>query len=529
MKKTLIILITLSIAVVLTACSTEYEQIESSSEFNENVNVCYQIFPISYADSSGDGYGDLRGIAENVSYLSETLNVDCVWLNPFNPSTTYHKYDVTDYYGIDEDFGTMEDFEYFIETLNTQDIKVLMDLVINHSSYHHPWFETSRNDESSEKRDWYTWDDLEDRSAFPSSDGWHAHGGSYYYGSFWDQMPEFNYENQDVRDEMHNIAEFWLDKGIDGFRIDAARHIYDVNQYPRDLNVTNKSVEWFVEFNHYVKQKNEDAFIVGEVWTDNYDYVANFYDGMDSNFNFQFSTDIINALRNGRDNGIIENLLDSHDAYFNVREDFIDSIFITNHDQNRIMSEVGHNTEKAKQAAHILFTLPGISWIYYGEELGMTGEKPDPAIRQPFIWGSENPYNTEGSPTGIRNHRSIQSWDDHNLTLNGVEEQLVDTNSLLNTYRELINIKQNHSVINNGELEAIESNRQLLTYSMNEEDTTYLMVHNLSQNEQSFNIDFEYRIVHQSHRFNHTNDTLTLSPLSSVILDIESGDVVINP
>lgn len=529
MKKILLIISTLSITLALSACTTEYKQVESSPEFNEEANVCYQIFPISYADSSGDGYGDLRGIADNVEYLSETLDVDCVWLNPFNPSTTYHKYDVTDYYDIDEDLGTMEDFEYFMKTLNDNDIYVLMDLVINHSSYHHPWFQESRSDESSDKRDWYSWNDLDDRTAFPSTDGWYAHGDSHYYGSFWDQMPEFNYENQDVRNEMHTIAEFWLEKGVDGFRIDAARHIYDVNQYPRDVNVTSKSTEWFVEFNHYVKSTNPNAFIVGEVWTDNYEYVANFYDGMDSNFNFQFSTDIVDVLKNGRDNELIENLLASHKAYDEVREDYIDSIFITNHDQNRIMSEVSHDIDKAKQAAHILFTLPGISWIYYGEELGMTGVKPDPQIRQPFIWGEDSAYNTIGSPTGARDYNHIQSWDNHNENLEGVKEQLDDNDSLLNTYRELISLKQNHSAIHNGELEAIESNRRLLSYTMSDEHNDYLIVHNLSQLEQSFIFDFTYRIVHQSHRFIDLEQTITMQPLSSIILDIDSGEVVINP
>ena len=508
----------------------QYDIVESSNKFYENVDTCYQIFPISYADSTGDGKGDFMGIVENVEYLSETLGIDCIWLNPFNPSTTYHKYDVTDYYGIDSDFGSMEDFDVFIETMHDHDILVLMDLVINHSSFDNPWFINSRRGEDASKRDWYTWNDLDDRDAFPSTEGWHAYGGSYYYGSFWDRMPEFNYDNPEVREEMHNIAEFWLEKGIDGFRIDAARHIYDQNQYPRGTNIRRESIDWFREFNHYVKQVNPDAFVVGEVWTSDAQYVAGFYEGMDSNFNFRFSEDIITTLQDGRDRGIIENLLDSRSRYSESRDDFIDSVFITNHDQDRIMSELSGDVDKARQAAHILLTMPSIAWIYYGEEIGMTGEKPDPSIRQPFIWDNDGTYSPEGVQSGWD---AIHEWDEHNLELDGVAEQLDDEDSLLNSYIELIQLRREHAPLGaRASLETVDdSDNRLLSYLRSDGESTYLIIHNLSRLDRSFDYNFTYELIHASHPLiTDDNGEITLEPLSTIILDVSDSDqITINP
>ncbi len=487
----------------------------ASTAFQEDVDVCYQIFPISYADSTSDGDGDLMGIVENVEYLSEDLGVDCVWLNPINPSPSYHKYNVRDYYDIDETFGDMDDFETFAETMEEHDIKIVKDLVINHTDFGHIWFRRSREDEG-DMRDWYSWRD-------EPGHNWHEYNGEYYYGSFWDQMPELNFDNPDVRERVYHIAEYWLERGVDGFRIDAARHIYDDHQYPDDVDTTQENVDFFREFNAEIKNIDEDAFIVGEIWSESERYVSQYYEGMDSAFNFKFADEIVGAISNDRDNGAIEGLIDSRNAYEEVREDYIDSVFLSNHDQRRIMNAFQYNEDRAKLAAHVLMTMPGISWIYYGEEIGMSGSGSDPEKRQPFVWETDSPYHAEGVMDG--HHDSIAGWDDHNQDLPGAYEQLEDEDSLLNTYIELIELKQTRDVLGNtSSISALETDSNaFMAYERGGGDDRYLVVHNLNAQERTtpFQAD-SYDIVYTSHDAEIEED-ITMQGRSTVILDVE-GD-----
>lgn len=526
MKKLLLLPLTLLLLGTLAACGGDDtpEMADTSQTLSNDVSTCYQIFPISFADSNDDGYGDLNGITENADYIADTLDVDCVWLNPINPSPSYHKYDVTDYYGIDEQFGTMEDFEAFLDVMHENDILVLTDFVINHTSYDHPLFESARDD--GEYRDWYRWNDFENsEEEYPSMDGWHRHGDSYYYASFWDQMPELNYENEAVREEIKSIATYWLeDIGVDGFRIDAARHIYDKNEYPSGTDVDELNIEWFLEFNDHVKSINEDAIVLSEVWVENSSYIADFYEGMDTTFNFQTATDIIDAVATTRDNDMVENLVEAREAYGEVREDFVDSMFLTNHDQNRIMSQLSENEDKARLAANILFTLPGVSWVYYGEEIGMNGQKPDESIRQPFKWGGDSDYTTEAKPNGIN------AWGDHNTAIDGAMDQLDDEDSLLNHYRELISLKRSDDTLRNGDIvaledsdhgNALESENDVMAYLRTDEDNTYIVIHHLGGSPSTITHSLsDYSVVHSSDDHTENDGSIELQNQASIILKI---------
>jgi len=532
-KKILLLVLALVGMFALAACNGETEPSEdvpqmrdASPHYEDNANVCYQIFPISYADSTGDGHGDFTGIADNVEYLSETLNVDCVWLNPFNPSPSYHKYNVTNYYGIDEQFGTMEDFENFIETMEDHDIDVVMDFVINHTDFNHVWFERSRNDEDDYGQ-WYNWLDQEEYSDWHDRGGWHEHDGRYYYGSFWDQMPELNYQHEPVREEIYNIAEFWIDKGITGFRIDAARHIHDSNQFPRDFDNEQANIDFFKEFNDVVKEIDEEVYIVGEIWSNNHTYVGNYLEGMDSVFNFSFADSLKNAIQNSEHRDVIDDLIEIHNDYSDTREDFIDSVFLTNHDMDRIMSEFNENEGRAKLAARILLTLPGTSWIYYGEELGMTGEGPDPDRRQPFNWGEDNSYNPEGS-TSTNNHDAISAWDNHNQSLDGVDQQLDDPDSILNTFIDMIDLKQNDDTLRHGSLHSASTDiDEIMAYRRVSDDQDYLVIHNMSRNEMTATLDVsDISTIYESHEPVIEDDKVTFEPLSTMIIEIETGSSV---
>jgi len=502
----------------------EYDMVDTSLYFEENVDVCYQIFPISYADSNGDGYGDIKGITENIDYLANTLGVDCIWLNPVQPSPTYHKYDVLDYYGIDAQLGTMEDYQELLDVAEENGIKVLMDLVINHTSYDHPWFINARSSKESDYRDWYIWNDLTDKDLYPSKDGWYFDNGEYYYASFWDRMPELNMDNPDVREEIKNIATFWLEKGVDGFRIDAAKHLYDLNEYPRGTNLLYENRMFFREFNDHIKSVNPDAFMVGEVWSESSSFIGYFYEGMDSTFDFPVSEAILEGLRSGRGSAIIDALEESTVEYGLVREDYIDSFFLTNHDQNRILDELSYDMDKMMLAAQINFTMPGISWIYYGEELGMTGMKPDESIRQPFKWSIDSEYNATGKAGGIAD------WNASNLALDGVEEQLSDSDSLLNLYIELIALKHDNSALSDGMLKLVEyDGSRLLVFIRQSDDQTVLVIHNMSQVAQIFSENIDgYTILYGEEDIEVLNsNSISIDPLETLILEISEMNVVI--
>ncbi|MGS0972860.1 MAG: alpha-amylase family glycosyl hydrolase [Candidatus Izemoplasmataceae bacterium] len=543
MEKIKLVLLSLLLVFTLTACKEEetppvdepdepdmswkieYDMVEVSPYFEENVDVCYQIFPISYADSNGDGYGDIKGITENITYLSETLNVDCIWLNPVNPSPTYHKYDVLDYYGIDTQLGTMEDYEELLNVAEEHGIKVLMDLVVNHTSFDHPWFVNARSSKESDYRDWYIWNDLTDKEKYPSSDGWYFNNGEYYYASFWDRMPELNMDNPEVREEMKNIATFWLEKGVDGFRIDAAKHLYDLNEYPRGTNLLKENRLFFREFNDHIKSVNPDSFMVGEIWSESSSFIGYFYEGMDSTFNFPVAEAIMDGLLGGTSGEIIDTLEESMVEYGAVRDDYIDSFFLTNHDQNRILDTLSYDLDKMMLAAHINFTMPGISWIYYGEELGMTGMKPDESIRQPFKWSEDSVYNASGKTGGIAN------WNTRNVELDGVEEQLLNEESLLNMYIDLITLKKENSALSDGVLRLVEyDGSRLLVFIRESNDQTLLVIHNMSQVAQTFTENIGgFEVVYGLENINIVDqDTMMIDPLETLVIEISDEDVVIS-
>lgn len=531
MKKLVIWLILLTCILLLNACKTKseepepidpnawkvvYDIEETSQDFLDNVHTCYQIFPYAFADSNDDGVGDLNGITENLNYLAETLNVTCVWLNPIHPSPSYHKYDVTDYYSIDQQFGTMSDFEALLSEADRLGIRILMDLVINHTSSQHPMFINSSIGPAATYRDYYVWNDLSDRTKFPDSTGWYQKNSSYYFASFWSEMPELNFDNPKVREEIKNILTFWLNKGVDGFRIDAAKHLYDTKEYPIGTGTLKENTNYFREFNHHVKTLNSDAFVLGEIYTIGSSYVSNYLEGMDSVFNFEFADTVIKALNQNNALSLADKMRVIREDYIEKRTNPIDSLFLSNHDQNRVANQLFFDMDKMKLAAHILLTFPGISWIYYGEELGMSGVKPDENIRQPFKWGDElDQYTVSGDGR-------IGSWDTHNTSLDGMTEQLLDQNSLLQVYIELIALRNTYDFLSKGLVEEFNSPKStVLTYRLVFDDQTYLVIHNFGNILESITHQFiSHDLLYTSNGSTINNDIIELSPYGSMIIQI---------
>ena len=278
-------------------------------------SVGYEIFVRSFYDSNDDGCGDFRGVAEKVDYL-KSLGVNVVWLMPFNKTNSYHGYDVTDYNDVCDDYGTMDDFNYMLDTLHDNGIKVVMDLVVNHTSNQHQWFKDSIK-KSGKYKDYYVWND--GTQAIPSVQTklwtWSAMRGERYYSCFNGNMPDLNYQNKDVWNEVDSIADFWMDKGIDGFRLDAAMHIDDtINSGKLHVDDKEGSVthEWWQHFENHVKEKNPNAFCIGEVWPETAmeSTQAKFFADLDSNFDFYNMSEVKSMV-----NGTQKNIAKSSQSY----------------------------------------------------------------------------------------------------------------------------------------------------------------------------------------------------------------------
>lgn len=514
----LYVLVSIIVLVTLSACASTKVQPISSKYLN--FSTCYNIFPIAFADSDGDGKGDLRGIIEQLDYLNDgdetttsDLGIDCIWLNPIHPSNTYHKYDVIDYYAIDPVFGTKDDFKTLIEEAHKRGIAVIMDFVINHTSSQHEWFIKSKTGDKK-YRDWYRWRDPNDER-YSTLEGWVRAGDQYYFAAFWEQMPELNFENKAVRKEIKMIAKYWLEFGVDGFRIDAAYHIYDAREYPKGTDVLSKNIEWFKEFNAYIKKVNKDAIIISEIWRDSRT-ISHFLPGMDTAFNFDLAASIISSIKSRNVQSLYRTIEQSRSYYENARKDYYDSIFLSNHDQDRVMSQLDNNIDQAKLAAHILFTLPGVSWVYYGEELGMKGRKPDEQIREPFIWKEDR--------TALPNTRWVTSR--YNENTPALETQKDDPDSLFNTYRTLIHLKKNHDVLRNGDYKRLVTPNTIFAFTRSSKDKTYVVIHNFSSQDKNLTLIGQIKsIIYSSHDLNQIdeNHRITLAPYATLIFEI-AGD-----
>ena len=413
-----------------------------------HTGVHYEIFVRSFADSNGDGIGDLNGVTANLDYLQD-LGVSAIWLMPINPSPSYHKYDITDYYGIDPEYGTPDDFRRLVTEAHQRGMAVLIDLVLHHTSIRHPWFREASKGPQNSYWNYYKWltpeqiraQKLDVRDATADSgerNPWHTvRGAAYqerYYGMFWSGMPDLNFDHQPVRDEFFTIARYWLNEmGVDGFRLDAARHLY------RDIE-ESKNAEFWEEFGREVNAAEPSAYTVGEVWT-RPERIAPYFRGLTANFNFDLGLAIEQVVRQEDDTeGLVQFLAHVHNTYAAVNPQFIDALMLSNHDQNRIGSLLKANADRLKVAANLLLTLPGNPYLYYGEEIGMLGLKPDETIREPFLWDIRA---RDRQRTTWRRGRYTTSQ-----TIWPLAAQQTDPDSLFSHYKRLIHVRNGHPVLN---------------------------------------------------------------------------------
>jgi alpha-amylase len=442
--------------------------------------VCYEIFVRSFCDSNGDGIGDLKGIISKLDYLKD-LGIEAIWLTPVHPSPSYHKYDVVDFYEIDPEYGTLEDFKELLKQAHDRNIAVYLDLIVNHTSTLHPWFIEASKGSDNPYRNFYWWMSpekieemgIDKRDTSADSDEvypWHDNpeDTEKFYGMFWKGMPDLNYDSEALRIELSKIIYFWLiDMGVDGFRLDAARHIY-----PPWVEYNNQNFWWY--FDYFVRNIKPDTYTVGEIWA-TADEVAPYFKNLNAAFHFDLSFALQRILLQEKDEDLISKLLENYNLFSEYNTDFIDATMLTNHDQDRIGSVVGNNVDKIKLAASILLTLPGQPYLYYGEEIGMLGTKPDPYIREPFLW-TENADDVDSI-------RWIQSEFSTSQNVVALSRQKFHPESVFSHYKTLIALRKQHpalSQIRHPNLEKVDlSDDEILAYFRPHASEPILIIHNL--------------------------------------------------
>jgi len=495
--------------------------------------VVYQIYPRSFMDASGDGVGDLRGIIEKLDYLNDgtekSLGVEVVWLSPIykSPMADFG-YDISDYYEIDPLFGTMEDFDELVEEIHKRGMKIIMDFVPNHTSIEHPWFIESRSSKNNPKRDWYVWKDPKPDGSSPNNwlsvfggSVWELDSktGQYYLHTFVKNQPDLNWRNQDVKDAMLDVLEFWLHKGVDGFRTDAIYHLIKDDQFRNDppnpnyvlgkdspydalLHVYSQGrPEIFDTTNGFceILGRHDGKFMVSEAYLD-LPEMSKMYKAClhkvhaPFNFNLIYLPWIADVYRKFIDD--LEKILD---------EDEWPNYVLGNHDRHRVATRLGE--ERIRSMAMILLTLRGMPFIYYGDEIGMQNVHiPPDRVQDP--WEKQ----TSGMGFGRDPERTPMQWsgDEHagfsetepwlpvgsDYKKVNVKTGFRDPTSLLSLYRKLIQYRKKSPALLSGIYRSFDAgNKDVLAFVRESTEESIMVVVNFSSDEQIAHIDVENGVI----------------------------------
>jgi alpha-amylase len=415
--------------------------------------VCYEIFVRSFFDSDGDGIGDLNGVTAKLDYVNDgtprstrSLGAKCIWLMPVDASPSYHGYDVKNYYRVNPEYGTSADFKRLVAEAHRRGIRVLVDLVLNHASSEHPYFKEAVHDPASPHRSWFRFSPTAPAERGPwGQQVWHKspERDEYYYGIFYSGMPDLNYENPDVRAEASRIGRFWLtEMGVDGFRLDAVPYLVEENGAVANTAGTHAVLK---EFAASVRRTAPGAFTIGEVWDSIGTMLPYYPDQLDAYFAFELSDALLDAVRSSNTQQLLAKYARMQRAVPANRY----SPFQRNHDQTRTVTALGGDLRAARLSAELLLTLPGVPFVYYGEELGMTGDKPDERLRTPMHWA-------RGRAAGFTTGAAWEPLQPDSATAN-VAVQNSDAGSLLNHYRRLIHLRASNRALGAGDFVPLES------------------------------------------------------------------------
>jgi len=490
--------------------------------------VFYEIHVRGFFDGNADGMGDLRGVTDKLDYL-EWLGIDCIWLLPMYPSPLRDGgYDIADFYDIHPDYGTVEDFRAFVDAAHQRQIRVIADLVMNHTSSDHPWFQEARSSPDSPKRDWYVWSDTDDgypdaRVIFvdtePSNWTWDPLAGQYYWHRFFSHQPDLNYENPDVRDEMLRVLRFWLDLGIDGFRLDAVPYLYEVE----GTNCENlpRTHEYLKRVREEVDASYPDRVLLAEAnqWPE--DVVEYFGDGDECHMAFQFPImpRMFMSLRREDATPMYE-ILERTPA---IPDNCQWGLFLRNHDEltlemvtdderdymyaeyakdprmklnlgirRRLAPLLDNGRDEIELMHAILFSLPGSPVLYYGDEIGMgdnvfLGDRD--GVRTPMHWTGDR---NGGFSTADFAQLYLPPLMDpvYGYAAVNVEAQLRTPTSLLRWLHRFVELRKQHPVFGLGTYEPLEpSNPRIFAHVRRWEEEIVLCVHNLARTAQAAELD----------------------------------------
>lgn len=498
--------------------------------------VCYQVYPRSFKDSNGDGIGDINGITEKLDYLKD-LGVDVIWISPiYDSPNDDNGYDISDYQNIMSDFGTMEDFDRLLIETHNRDMKLIMDLVVNHTSDEHPWFIESKSSVDSEYRDWYIWQDGKEgkepnnwASIFEGS-AWELDpvSNQYYFHTFSRKQPDLNWDNQKMRQSIYNMINWWLDKGIDGFRVDAISHIKksfdkgDIDN-PDNLDYVPSFTRHMNQpgIQEYLEEVKEETFSKYDIMTvgeangvtieDSYEWVGEEVGKF--NMVFQFEHLKLWEIHDKRLNILkYKNVLNAWQV--GLHNKGWNALFIENHDRPRIPSTWGSENYRYESAtAHgaVYFLQQGTPFIYQGQEIGMTNF-PFKDISEFDDVHAKNIYNVELAngrnaddiiadlqSNSRDNSRTPMQWDasenagftngtpwlkvNPNYKAINVEKELNDENSILNFYKKMIKFKKSHEIATYGDFKLIyPEDENVFAYARTLNDELLYVIGNLTSN-----------------------------------------------
>ena len=497
--------------------ATDYEIVDSS---NKDGSMHYEVFVRSFYDSNKNGIGDLNGLKEKLPYLAD-MGYRSLWLMPIMPSPTYHGYDVTDYFAVNKEFGTLEDFDALVAEAKKYNIDIILDLVLNHCSIKHPYFTSSYEDyiagkEGEEsKADWFNW----------GPGGQNKYKDVFYESRFGADMPDFNLDSKGVRKEIDKIVKFWIQHGVKGFRLDAVLYYY--------YNDTVQNIaflDWLEDLCH---SYDPNFYMVGECWQGDGALNPYFASKLDSYFRFGNATggdsNFINMIKGyTRCDLIAENIEANEASRAKSNPNSYSSYFLSNHDQDRIAKNF--QTDEVYKAACSLYTLlPGVSYTYYGEEIAMKGTRKtglnddlsDARRRLPMIWSENDKTGQCVFPEASRPELAA-----NDQVKKGVLDQLEEPFSLIKHYKMMIHLRNKYPWIKRATFTSLcddlkTDERSVMAYRLSHGSDSLIVVHNFA----SHNVEVEAlgdTILHQintSHRIPTIKDgKLRLGAFSSVIL-----------
>jgi alpha-amylase len=443
-------LLSIAWAVAPTGLAAQSARSASSDAWRDGA-TCYEIFVRSFKDSDGDGIGDLKGLIGALDYINDgnpssttSLGARCIWLMPIMESPSYHGYDVSDYYRVAKAYGTNDDFKQLVAESHKRGIRVLVDMVLNHASSQWPPFQEALKNPASPYRDWFLFSPTRGPNNRWGNNNWHKSPlrDEFYYGFFWQGMPDLNYERPAALAEMKKVATFWLtEMGVDGFRLDAVKYLVENGNVVEDTPGTHAVLR---EYAGYVRQQKPGAFTIGEVFDSTGALLAYYPDQLDAYFAFEIADSLIAGVRRGDGRGILSPVLRLQAALPTHRW----GTFLRNHDQPRTRTEFNGSWEQARIAAFLQLTLPGIPFVYYGEELGMTGGKPDNFIRTPMAWTRTGPH--AGFTTGT-------PWEPLASDSLDANVEARTNGPLLQEYRQLIHLRAATPALAHGMLVPVET------------------------------------------------------------------------